>query len=169
MVLCLERIDAGTVARFLKDPSVVEPFLEERSEKWEESMTELLSADLDKAWQGLHYLLTGDAWGGSMPWSFLLSGGMVLENLDLGYGPQQIFNVIESAEIERAIRNLEESTLRERFDRGAMMKAEIYPNIWDGDPAEDDTLGYLMEYFGVLKKFLARVAETSSGMLIYTS
>lgn len=28
-----------------------------------------------------------------------------------------------------------------------MVKKEIYPEIWDRDPKDDDTLGYLIEYY----------------------
>src|SRR5690242_18007628 len=46
-------------------------------------------AYLDKAWQGIHYLLTGTAWGGEPPWNTLLAGGTELPGAgeEWGYGP----------------------------------------------------------------------------------
>src|SRR5688500_6275073 len=34
-----------------------------------------LTTDLDKAWHGIHYLLTGTAWEGAEPLNFLVAGG----------------------------------------------------------------------------------------------
>jgi hypothetical protein len=47
-----------------------------------------------------------------------------------------------------------------------MMRLEIYPEIWDRDPAEDDTLGYLMEYLGLLRTAVATVVERGHGLLV---
>ncbi len=47
------------------------------------------------------------------------------------------------------------------------MKAEIYPEIWDRDPAEDDAQGYLVEMFEHLKAFVEKTAEQKKGMVVY--
>lgn len=38
------------------------------------------STDLDKAWHGIHYLLTETAWEGNEPLNFLVQGGNVAGN-----------------------------------------------------------------------------------------
>jgi len=50
---------------------------------------ELQRLDLDKAWGGLHFLLTGTAWEGEPPHSFLLDGDTV-GDIDVGYGPARV-------------------------------------------------------------------------------
>jgi hypothetical protein len=73
------------------------------------------------------------------------------------------------AEISQALGRITSDDLRARFDAKRLMDAQIYPEIWDRDPAEDDTLGYLVANFESMKAFLQRAAETSSGLLVYIS
>src|SRR5687767_14577361 len=49
-----------------------------------------LVTDLDKAWHGIHYLLTGTAAEGGKPLDFLVSGGREVGNVDIGYGPARV-------------------------------------------------------------------------------
>jgi hypothetical protein len=59
--------------------------------------------DLDKAWQCLHYLLTGTARDGEGPLSFLLKGGQAVGEEDLGgLGPARVFRPLEVARPEEA-------------------------------------------------------------------
>jgi hypothetical protein len=48
-----------------------------------------------------------------------------------------------------------------------MMAQQIYPEIWDRDPREDDTMGYLAEYFDMLKTFVRNSAETQKGLIVW--
>jgi hypothetical protein len=47
-----------------------------------------------------------------------------------------------------------------------MMRLEIYPEIWDRDPAKDDTLGYLLEMVAVLRRGLEQVVGRGHGLLV---
>ncbi|HEY3017894.1 MAG TPA: YfbM family protein [Gaiellaceae bacterium] len=122
---------------------------------------------IDKAWHGLHYLLTGSAWDGDPPLNFLVSGGREIGDVDVGYGPARGFTSAEVAEISEALKQVTSDQLRSRFDAKLMMEAQIYPEIWDRDPAEDDALGYLLEYFELLKTFVLRAHDESSGLIVY--
>jgi hypothetical protein len=128
-----------------------------------------IHTDLDKAWHGIHYLLTGTAWDGSAPLDFLVAGGRVLSRIDAGYGPPRVFLASETLGIHRALGDLSDSVLRDRFRPAEMMKLEIYPEIWDRPPEEDDTSGYLMEYLGVLRGFLSQATGEKQGMVVYLS
>ena len=123
-------------------------------------------ADLDKAWHGLHYLLTGTAWDGEAPLNFLLCGGQQIGDIDVGYGPARSFFAAEAAEILQPIASLEDTQLRDRFNPDEMTALEIYPEIWTRGSSEDDTLGYLMEYFTVLKQHLEKVVDCSHGFVV---
>src|SRR5512147_1658720 len=59
----------------------IEPFIEEAS------LAEAERFDIDKAWQGIHYLLCGDPWEGAPPLSDLVLGGTELGSADYGCGP----------------------------------------------------------------------------------
>ena len=65
------------------------------------------SISLEKAWHGLHFLLTGDPWGGSGHAAFLLAGGREVGE-DMGYGPARVIDAAEVREIDQALHRLAE-------------------------------------------------------------
>jgi hypothetical protein len=125
--------------------------------------------DVDKAWQGIHFLLTGTAWEGDPPLNFINSGtaGTWVGDVDVGYGPARAFDSGEVRAIAEELDKLPPASLRSRFDPQTMMDEGVYPEIWDRDPAEDDTLGYLLEYYDDLRSFVRRTADRGDGMLVY--
>lgn len=129
--------------------------------------TDLEDGDLDKAWHGLHFLLSGSEWEGDWPAGFLLNGGTEVGAIDVGYGPARAFTSAEVEQIDRFLAPIDEPALRARFDSARMMELGIYPTIWDRDPAEDDTLGYLVEYYAQLKEFVGKTRERGHGMVCY--
>jgi hypothetical protein len=126
-----------------------------------------LSEDLDKSWQGIHYLLTGTAWEGDKPLNFLMAGGRPVGVIDVGYGPARVLSSAETRAAHEALAQLTDDDLRARFNPADMMKKEIYPEIWDRAPEEDDTLGYLLEYTRTLRGFLAQAVERNQGLVVY--
>lgn len=129
---------------------------------------EFFENDLDKAWHGIHYLLTGTDYEGEFPLNFLLSGETV-GNIDVGYGPARVFMTEDAKVIYETISKLPDEELRRHFNPSEMMKKKIYPDIWDRDPKKDDTLGYLMEYVQILRNFLHQVVKDKVGFVIYIS
>ena len=127
------------------------------------------AVDLDKAWHGLHYLLTGTAWEGDPPLNFLVAGGREVGEEEIGYGPARTFTPEETRTIADALSKISDQGLRDRFNPKEMMRLEIYPEIWDRDPAEDDTLGYLMEHVRSLRVTLDRLATDGYGMMVTIS
>lgn len=130
---------------------------------------ELVATDLDKAWHGIHYLLTRTAWEGSPPLNLLVAGGKPVGTVDVGYGPARALSSSEINDAHQALGRISDDELRDRFAPEDMLKAEIYPEIWDRDPAQDDTLGYLMEYVGILRAFLRDAVEERRGAVVYLS
>jgi hypothetical protein len=123
-------------------------------------------ADLDKAWHGIHYLLTGSDWGGDPPLNFLVAGGLPVGDVDVGYGPARVFRSSEVARIRDALCAIQPDDLRRRYNPGVMMEQDIYPSIWDRDPKDDDALGYLLEHFAVLQRFVSDAASKGLGIVI---
>ena len=124
-------------------------------------------ACLDKAWHGIHFLLTGTDWSGEWPLNFIVEGGAEIGDDYAGYGPARGFGKDQVKEIAGALEQLREDELKRRFDPTRMMELEIYPTIWDRDPAEDDTLGYCLEFYGELKKSFAGAASEGKAMIVY--
>lgn len=127
---------------------------------------EVDTIDLDKAWHGIHFMLTSTAWEGEPPLNFLMQGGTVIGEVEVGYGPARGMTAAEVQAVAEALAGIDEAFIRARFDPARMMQLDIYPGIWDRDRAEDDSFGYCMEYFGALRTFVMRAAERGVGLII---
>ena len=120
---------------------------------------------LEKAWHGLHYLLTGSAWEESGPLAFIVAGGEEIPESDGGYGPVRLLSPGETAEINTALAEIDDAELWSRFDAEAMSEQGVYPDIWD-EPEEDLRDEYL-SYFNDLKKLVATAASRRESLLIF--
>jgi len=121
--------------------------------------------DVDKAWHGIHYLLTGSAWEGSGPEAFIVVGGMEIGDVDVGYGPARAFKSKEVREIADKLRGIEKEALMKACDKKKFFKNEIYPEIWDEKP--ESCFGYVLEYFEDLKRFVVKAAENGKALIVY--
>jgi hypothetical protein len=120
------------------------------------------SVSLEKAWHGLHYLLTGEVWEGTGPLGFLLSGGED-QNGDEESGVR-FFEPRETAQIYKALSAVTDDALWSRFDAGEMEAQEIYPGIWDED--EDELKEEYLMYFAELKKVVHAAATSGQGLVV---
>jgi hypothetical protein len=116
---------------------------------------------LEKAWHGLHFLLTGDVEEGSGPLAFLLAGGEQLDGDDEG---PRWFSPAETANIHQALSRVSDDALWSRFDAEQMQDLGVYPGIWDEDEADlrEEYLGYFHELKGVV----AAAAQSGRGLLV---
>ncbi|MEV0034296.1 YfbM family protein [Nocardia sp. NPDC050793] len=111
---------------------------------------------LDKAWDGLRYLL--DAAGTGVN---LCDNSLPLDEDEEYYGwPAEL--VGETAERLRATPF---TALATHYDPAAMDEANIYPRIWvrDGDAG----LGYLQFHYATLAAFFADAAESGSAAVMH--
>jgi hypothetical protein len=123
--------------------------------------------DLDKAWAGIHFLLTGSAWEGDAPLNFLTLGGTPVGDIDVGYGPARVIRASEVRVIAEALHLIDESELKARFDPDAMTKADVYPGIWENEGEE--SLVYCLEYYKELRRFIEAASEASLGLILHLS
>ena len=119
------------------------------------------SVSLEKAWHGLHYLLTGEVEEGRGPEAFLLAGGEVLGDEEDGV---RWFTPEETAGIHQALSGISDDRLWSRFDADAMEQQGVYPGIWD-EPEADLQEEYLA-YFHELKQVVAAAAQGQQGLII---
>ena len=179
----LTAVTDATIQRLLADPPLVckllapddpELYEEMRGESGAGGDLALSEGEgdtlfLDKSWHGIHFLLTGTAWEGVRPLHLLVAGGEDIGDIDVGQGPARAVTAEQVAEASRALAALSDESIRSRFDPPAMLRAKIYPEIWGRPPDEDDTLGYLMEYLGHLRRYLSRQASAGMGVVISLS
>jgi hypothetical protein len=122
---------------------------------------------LDKAWHGLHFLLTGTADGGTEPACFLLSGGEALgddDDMDVRLlPPEQVRALAEH------LASLGADELTRRFDPERMMKLEIYPEIWDRPEETDEPRGFLLGAFAELREFVGGAASNGDAIVVCIS
>lgn len=160
MIGCFLSLNAFELEELIADPSGVADFVFPDEEENEASI------DVDKAWHGIHFLLTGDAWGGSPPLADVVLGGTEIGE-DIGYGPARYLTPAETKAAADAIAAISPDDFRARYDAAALSKHEIYPGIWD-DP-EDEALEYLAEHFESIREYFEEAATRGDAMLKYIS
>lgn len=114
--------------------------------------------EIDKAWHGIHYLLTGDAAAGGSPLGFLL-GGEPIGDVDVGHGPARGFDAEQVRGIADALSPITTDALRGRFDPARMAALAIY--------SHRAPIDYLETHFENMKEFVLGTAELGAAMIVY--
>jgi hypothetical protein len=162
MVLMVRRLGDADLLRLREQPELVAEYL---GEDPPDGFGPFADVDVDKAWHAIHFLLTGTAWGGEPPLNFLVTGGTEVGD-DLGYGPARGLTSAEVRLVAAALQPLTPDVLLQRFNPVALGAAEIYPEIWDRPPEEDDTRGYVAECYDQLRSFVVDAAADGEALLI---
>jgi Domain of unknown function (DUF1877) len=123
--------------------------------------------DLDKAWHGISYLLTGSAAPNGTLASKVIWGGEDI-GPDQGYGPAQLLAPEEVKAIAQLLEQTSPEMLRERFKPKEMTRAGVYPGvIWERDG--DEALKYVLEYYNKLVAFYKRAAQRGQAVIFAIS
>ena len=131
------------------------------------------NVDLDKAWEPLHFLLTGTALEGEEPACYLACGGEELvEELDDEqnvYSSIRVLTPEQVAAFDRHLSSLTIDELRRRFDVNRMVELRIYARRRSTKaPTDDDrTLDHLIEVFEDLRTFVRETAASGAGAIAY--
>lgn len=121
---------------------------------------------LDKSWHILHWLYTGQAWGGPMPAATLLDGGKEVGD-DLGYGPARVISVADTAAFATFLADQSVAALQARIDARAMMSNNVYCVDSDGLAARTEISGDVAHYAPLLARHVEAAASKQHGMLIW--
>ncbi|MBV8634154.1 MAG: YfbM family protein [Burkholderiaceae bacterium] len=131
---------------------------------YEEKMSEVV--DIDKAWHGIHFMLTGEQYGGDGPLAQVIMGGEPIGEEDVGYGPARGLSALEVKAIAAALSAVSEQQFRERFDQAALSEADIYPQIWDEG---DEALDYIAHNFSETRRFYEAAAANGMAAVLFVS
>ena len=125
------------------------------------------SVDLDKAWHGIHYLLTGSAEPNGTLASKVIFGGESIGG-DVGYGPAQLLKPDEVKAIAQLLDATPPEVLQKRFKPEEMARAKVYPSvIWVRDGEE--ALKYVLDNYKNLVAFYKRAAERGQAVIFAIS
>jgi hypothetical protein len=162
MIGNLLRVTKSELDEYLEDCSL----LEERI--YQDDAEEPNLVDIDKAWEGIIFLLTGSnlAEAEDPLVAILFSGQLLDEEQDLGYGPAHYLTPEQVVELNDELAKFRVEDLKEKFNTEKMMELGVYPEIWDeGDQAFD----YLSEHFLILQQFYSTAAANNEAVITYLS
>lgn len=121
------------------------------------------SMSLEKAWHGLHYLMTGHSRKGDAPLCFLCHDGEEM-GPRLSYGRVRLFRPAFLERLRSALAALSDDELWRRYDSDKLAREQIYPDIWD-EPEEDLREEYL-SYFRELKQLIERSCREGTNLAV---
>ncbi|MDB5839237.1 MAG: hypothetical protein JWQ23_1189 [Herminiimonas sp.] len=117
--------------------------------------------DMDKSWDGINYCLKQLISDGQC--KNLFEDGMLVGDVEVGYGPAMCLISNEVAAIAREYDAISGAELLAQFIPSKMKG--VYPEgIWSED--RHDRREYLTEYFAALKTFLKTAASHKLGILV---
>ncbi|MFD2554786.1 YfbM family protein [Sphingobacterium tabacisoli] len=159
------RVDQKLLESFLQDSKALVDVVYSKKESDDYALL-----DLDKAWEGIFYLVTGsslaDAFTNELPQLPLLFGPSQIDpELDMGYGPATFTTPEQTKEMYNIIKDLSRDELTSRFDSDKMFEQDLYPDIWD----DENALEYLLDFFEDLKGFYKDAVENNQAMVMYLS
>lgn len=131
---------------------------------WREEQEEdddAITTDIDKAWQGLSYILTGsDFSDGSLIGKALFGETVVNEDEYMAITPKEsiaaIMEALDAVDIKSKIAEA---------DFAEMNRRDIYPAIWEENDREDVT-EYLLDNFLSLKEFYREAQKKHLNVLV---
>jgi hypothetical protein len=113
-------------------------------------------------WHGLHFLLAGEPWGGTPPFSLAILGGDLIK--ERGQGSIKVIRPPQVKEVAMALSDLTQEGLYRRFDLAKFAAADIYPAVWDED--KEDLFSELMMYLDRLVDLYRDAAACENAVLI---
>lgn len=191
MITVLRRLDDDTIARLLEHPKLIHQVLSEEESDDEPAKAPGFFArligktkpslppialerqvgdeiDLDKAWNAIHFMLTGAAEETSHPLGFIFVGGKTVGNEEVGYGPARAFSSSETHTLAQLIQPISREVFLTRFNAQAMLQAKVYPDaLWTPDRSEERNELYVADNFDALRTFLLAAAHANKGFVIF--
>ena len=162
MIGNLLRVTKAELEEYLKDSSLLESSIYD-----EETDERPNLVDIDKSWDGILFLLTGQNVANTdHPLAkILFSGQLIDEDQDMGYGPAHYLTPEQVADLNNQISKITITDLKQKYNPKRMEELEVYPSIWEkeGDQAFD----YLGEYFKNLQQVYSDAAKNGEAIITF--
>ncbi len=120
--------------------------------------------DIDKSWDGIIFLLTGQSVQNTSDelLSIIFSRNFLDKTQNFGFGPAHYLTSEEVKTINNKISSLTIEDLKLKFNPNKMMELEVYPQIWnEGEVAFE----YLSKNFIALKEFYKVAAQNNQAIV----
>lgn len=118
--------------------------------------------DLDKAWHGIHYLLTGKPGVAEPPLGDAIMGGVEIGE-DTGYGKPRFLEPQQVKAVADALSKISPDELLQCYDKDELNKEEIYGVGYDEKQDRD----YLSNAYREMVDFYQKAALNGRAMLFY--
>ncbi len=157
------RVSEEELNTFLKDSEILENKIYD-----DESYEADWFLDLDKSWDGINYILTGEIIGGleNEPNELqraLFSFQIIDVEQDLGYGPAQYLNPNQVKETYSALEKITGEILKGKINGTEMNEMGIYPEIW----TESESHKFLIESFEEFIDFYKKAVRNNEAIVTY--
>jgi len=162
MIGNLLRVSESELEAYLKDSSLLaDRIYDDESETADENLV-----DIDKTWDGILFLLTGQNIENiNHPLAkVLFSGQLIDEEQDLGYGPAHYLTPKQVKELNNQISKITVADLKQKFDPNKMTELKVYPMIWEEG---DDAFEYVADGFSTLQNIYAEAAKNGEGIITF--
>nr|WP_294817796.1 YfbM family protein [uncultured Sphingomonas sp.] len=122
--------------------------------------------DLDKAWHGLHFTLTGSGWATGAPLSFLVEEWPEIGDVDVGYGPAKAIRAVDVARFNDALAGFTAMDLRAGYRPQTMLEQELYLADFFAENPEEG-IEYIEHWLTELRTFIAGCVARNAGVVSY--
>lgn len=119
--------------------------------------------DIDKAWDGLRYLLQAKAGNEALARQLFFGGQHI--GADLGNGPARVLMPAEVKKLAAMLERESAAALTARYAPKAMEAAQVYPQgIWESEGPE--ALAYLLHYYEALRGYFKQAAVKGQAVVV---
>ena len=161
MIANFLRVSRAELEEYLKDSDL----LENRVYNEESNSEDSNPIDIDKSWEGILFLLTGQNFQTTHhPLARILFSGQIIDQeQDLGYGPAHFLTPEEVKDLNEKISKITTDNLRKKYDLKKMTELEIYPNNWE----EENMSDYLIDYFEIVQEIFAEASKNNQAIITF--
>jgi Domain of unknown function (DUF1877) len=165
MTCTLLRVTKSELEEYLNDSSLLEDRIyDDESEDEDENLI-----DIDKSWDGIIFLLTGQNFeNADHPLLQVLFSGQIIDNeQDLGYGPAHYLTPEQVTDLNNQISKITVEDLRQKYDPEKMTELDVYPNVWEDEGEE--SFEYLSDNFLEVQQLYSDASKNGQAIITIMS
>lgn len=133
---------------------------------WVEANTER-AIDADKAWQGIHTVLTGTAFPEGHDLDALVFGGTPIGDEEFAMGPARYLRPDEVAHLAGLVEPIEVTDFEARIELGRLVALDVYPAVWDREDEAAINVEYLRDGYTLVRDGFLAARKDGAGMIVY--